>query len=155
MARFALVLTAVALTFPAAASARTITLKWHETLTRNGKVLMGFTVRSITLHNGRWQAVVSFKNRSRRTASISRKRFGLAVYPGPRREGQYSVLYASKFKPRLPLRLRPGHRWFGQLSGRGVPAHGSYMRVRFGSFTRISRALPTLWSWITNHNRRA
>ena len=134
MRRLTILLLAFAFALPASASAKTLELDWSERLVVKRKAKMLFTVRTVTLGNGRWQVRASFTNRSGQRLRVSRN-FGLAhaEYRGDVSTGD-DVLRASRFSPAMPRYIKNGQTWRGTFSGRGMPPRGNYVKVMFGFF---------------------
>lgn len=150
MRRLAVTALVLALAFPAAAAARTITLNWSERAPDTGPLVMTFRVGKLVAREKAWGATVSFTNRTKVRLRIV-PRFGLGVYK-TRKQQPTRVLPAVVFNPALPRMLGPGQTWTGAFAGAtGIP-DGVYIRAIFGVFIgKVPPPLGPRMAWVTDH----
>jgi hypothetical protein len=160
MRRLVIPITAVAavLAVPAGASGSVAArdqyrLGWVEHARKDGKIIMTFRVRQVSLQIRSWSAQVEFQNRTGRTLRI-RPEFALIVSRTRRYDpDSYEPLLAQQTRPRIPTIVFPGQRWKGKLSGPERPRNNRFVRVNFGFFgvKGLFADSPTGFSWITDH----
>jgi hypothetical protein len=82
--------------------------------------------------------------------------FGVLVLPSGRADAIVEAgpgIFATRFSPTAPSRLRPGQSWKGTFSGPGSPPVGSYVRIELGFFgtSKPKRPLTREFRYITDH----
>jgi hypothetical protein len=144
---------------------QTIALNWHETAGPPGNRLIVDVRRFVVLGNG-WAVSAGVKNDSHATLEISRRhrRHGtecgiLLLGTRSKRAVQNAGpgFFASRFRPALPVSLRPGERWSGTFSGPGRLPAGDYVRIELGSFGASGTVRPPIsrqFEYITDHTFR-
>jgi hypothetical protein len=142
-----------------------IALDWHEAPGQPGNRLIVDVRRFVVRRNG-WAVSAAVKNDSPATLVISRRhsRHGtecgillLRTRSRPAAQNAGPGQFASRFRPALPVSLRPGERWSGTFSGRGRLPAGDYVRIEFGSFGASGTLRPPIsmqFEYITDHTFR-
>jgi hypothetical protein len=150
---------------PHPATDQTIALNWKEAAGPPGNRLIVDVRRFIVRRNG-WAVSAGVKNDSQTTLVISRRhrRHGtecgiLLIRSRSKRAAQNAGpgLFASRFRPALPVSLRPGERWSGTFSGAGRLPEGDYVRIQLGSFGASGTLRPPIsmqFEYITDHTFR-
>ena len=148
----------------APARKQTIELNWHEAPGPPGNRLIVNVQRLIIRRDG-WTVAASIENETRGTLTIGRRHrrhgteFGVLVLPSPRADAVAKAgpgIFATRFSPTAPSRLRPGQRWKGTFSGPGPLPIGGFVRIELGSFgsSRPERPISRKFRYITNHALR-
>ena len=118
--------------------------------------------RFIVRRNG-WAVSAGVKNDSQATLVISRRHrrhgteCGILLIPSRSKRAAQNAgpgLFASRFRPALPVSLRPGERWSGTFSGAGRLPEGDYVRIQLGSFGASGTLRPPIsmqFEYITDH----
>jgi hypothetical protein len=144
-----------AATAPGAAT-KTYATRWQEHASSEGRSIMTFNTRTITveLGAGSWVVEASFKNTSGRTITLVAQRSGIAVSMEPSAAGvPFRFAAARSVEPAFPAKLRPAQVWRGTIRGRGIPA-GRYLAAVYGRWYRVFPSMYPRWRWITDHSIR-
>jgi hypothetical protein len=108
---------------------------WREVHTGFGKHLVfHYRVETLTLGRGRWQARVWLRNDTNLRIALHRN---FALLAEPHGGGPRLVFRASAFSPDPPRVLGFLAAWRGEVAGRGVPPHGTSLRLRFGTMSAV------------------
>lgn len=146
---------AVALGLVTVAEAGTIPTRWTERARVDGRVVMTFNTRAITISGSRWAVAGSFKNNTSKPIRVLVQEPGIALSNEPPKPGQeYRFVKATSVSPAFPKSLAPGQVWRGTFRGSGVPA-GSHLMVVYGDFERLKPSMPRRWQWVTDHSLRS
>jgi hypothetical protein len=141
---------------------QTIVLDWHEASGPPGNRLI-VRARRFTVRRNSWAVSAAVKNDSRATLVISRRHRRHGTECGILLLGSASPRairmagpgrFASRFTPRLPIRLVPGASWSGTFSGPGQLPVGKYVRIELGSFGASGTVRPPIsmqFEYITKH----
>jgi hypothetical protein len=147
---------------PPRAAEQTIALSWHEASGPPGNRLIVDVRRFVVRRNG-WAVSATVENDSRATLVVSRRHrrhgteFGILLFRTRSRRAAQNPgpgLFASRFAPKPPVKLRPGASWSGTFSGAGRLPTGDYVRIELGSFGASGAVRPPLvmqFEYITDH----
>jgi hypothetical protein len=142
----------LALLLVPSAQGKTFPTRWHEHFRYQGKLLMTFNTRAITINGQSWAVGGSFKNRTAQPIAIVVQAPGIAVATTPPSKSQkIRFIQARSVEPAFPKVLAPGQVWRGTFRGRGIPSWASYLMAVYGDFAKIAPNTPQGWRWITDH----
>jgi hypothetical protein len=116
----------------------------------------------LAIRRGGWTVAASIENDTPGTLTIGRRHrrhgteFGVLVLPSGRADAVAKAgpgIFATRFSPTVPSRLRPGQSWNGTFSGPGPLPVGSYVRIELGFFgtSKPERPLAREFRYITDH----
>jgi hypothetical protein len=145
----------LALLLVPSAQAKTFPTRWQEHFRFDGKLLMTFNTKAITINGQSWAVGGSFKNRTSSPVRVTIQAPGIAVAttpPGPTQKIRF--IRARSVSPPFPQVLAPGQVWRGTFRGRGIPSSATYLMAVYGDFERMAPRLPKEWRWITDHALR-
>jgi hypothetical protein len=140
---------------------QTIELGWHEAPGPPGNRLI-VDVQRLVIRRGGWAVAASIENDTPGTLTIGRRHrrhgteFGVLVLSNGGTDAVAKAgpgIFATRFSPTAPSRLRPGQSWKGTFSGQGPLPVGSYVRIELGFFgtSKPERPLAREFRYITDH----